>query len=76
MKTRMQRTHPMGWRTTGMIVSAMLFALSITELMLRAGTDAPMWRGMALTSLYLVLCLSQRRLFAPARTHSHWRGRG
>ncbi|WP_239951126.1 hypothetical protein [Dyella terrae] len=56
-----------------MILSTLLFALSIVELLLRPGQDAALWRGLALSSLYLVMCLSQRRLFAPARTYQHRR---
>ncbi|KLD65194.1 hypothetical protein Y882_03720 [Dyella japonica DSM 16301] len=56
-----------------MVLSALLFALSIVELILRPGDDAAVWRGLALSSLYLLICLSQRRLFAPARTRDNRR---
>ncbi|MBD8898963.1 hypothetical protein [Rhodanobacter sp. DHG33] len=56
-----------GWRIAGIALAIGLFALSVAELMLRAGSDAGTWRGLALSSLYLVLCLGQRRLFAPPR---------
>ncbi|PXV56070.1 hypothetical protein SAMN04487785_11064 [Dyella jiangningensis] len=56
-----------------MFLSALLFALSIAELLLRSGEDAALWRGLALSSLYLLMCLSQRRLFAPARSHAYRR---
>lgn len=72
MKTTTHRYRSIGWRATGMILAAMLFVLSIAELILRPGADAAIWRGLALSSLYLVMCLSQRRLFAPARARSHW----
>lgn len=58
-----------------MILSALLFVLSIAELIFRPGTDAALWRGMALSSLYLLMCLSQRRLFAPARARGNLRHR-
>ncbi|MDR3447785.1 hypothetical protein [Dyella sp.] len=73
MKTHTHQHRSIGWRAVGMILSALLFALSIVELLLRPGQDAALWRGLALSSLYLVMCLSQRRLFAPARTYQHRR---
>jgi len=71
MKTITHRSRFIAWRSTGMILSALLFVLAIAELMIRPSTDAAMWCGMALSSLYLLMCLSQRRLFAPARTRGH-----
>lgn len=56
-----------GWRIAGITLAALLFALSVIELMLHADGDAGTWRGLALSSLYLALCLGQRRLFARAR---------
>lgn len=67
MAIHSNRTRTIGWRTTGMVLSALLFALSLLQLILRPDGDAAVWRGLALASLYLLLCLSQRRLFAPAR---------
>jgi hypothetical protein len=75
MKTPMQHSYSIRWRGAGMILSALLFVLSIAELMLRPGEDAALWRGLALSSLYLVMCLSQRRLFTPARSHGNLRHR-
>jgi hypothetical protein len=74
MKTITHLYRSIGWRTAGMTLSALLFALSIAELIWRPGMDAAMWRGLALSSLYLRMCLSQRRLFTPARMHDHRRG--
>lgn len=56
-----------GWRIVGIALAALLFALSVVELMLHADGDAQIWRGLALSSLYLALYLSQRRMFVPAR---------
>ncbi|AIF47561.1 hypothetical protein [Dyella japonica] len=75
MKTHTHHSRSIGWRTAGIILSALLFVLALAELMLRPGNDAAIWRGLALSSLYLVMCLSQRRLFAPARTHGNRRAR-
>ena len=57
-----------GWRTACMTLAAALFALSIVQLIMRPGDDSAVWRGLALSSLYLLVCLTQRRLFAPARS--------
>ena len=73
MAIHTNRTRAIGWRTAGMVLSALLLALSIVELMLRPGDDAALWRGLALSSLYLLICLSQRRLFAPARRRHNQR---
>lgn len=40
MKTITHRSHLPGWRSAGMILSALLFVLSIAELIFRPGTDA------------------------------------
>lgn len=56
-----------------MVLTALLFALSLLQLILRPDGDAAVWRGLALASLYLLICLSQRRLFAPARTRHNRR---
>lgn len=73
MAIHTNRSRAIGWRTAGMVLSGLLFALSIVQLILRPGDDAAVWRGLALSSLYLLICLSQRRLFAPARTRHNRR---
>lgn len=75
METHTNRSFGIGWRTVGIILSALLFVLSLVELMLRPDSDAAIWRGLALSSLYLTMCLSQRRLFVPARARDNRRGR-
>lgn len=75
MEIHSNRARVIGWRAAGIVLSALLFALSIVELILRPGDDAAVWRGLALSSLYLLICLSQRRLFAPARTRRNRRVR-
>lgn len=75
METHTNRSFGIGWRTVGIILSALLFVLSLVELMLRPDSDAAIWRGLALSSLYLTICLSQRRLFVPARARDNRRGR-
>lgn len=72
MKTT-HRFYGLGWRAAGMIIAALLFALSVAELLLHPGGNLAMWRGLALSSLYLVMCLSQRRLFAPTRSRGERR---
>jgi hypothetical protein len=54
-----------------MLAAALLFALSVYELTFHTSTNAGTWRGLALTSLYLVMCLTQRRLFAPRSPSYH-----
>jgi len=61
------------WRTFGIAVSIALFVLSIAQLVMLPHEDAGMWRGIALSSLYLVACLSQRRLWSPARAYGNRR---
>ena len=73
MAIHANRSRAIGWRTTGMVLSGLLFVLAIAQLILRPGDDAAVWRGLALSSLYLLICLSQRRLFAPARTRHNRR---
>lgn len=73
MKTVTHSSRRMSWRATGMILAALLFVLSLAELILRPAADTAIWRGLALSSLYLVMCLSQRRLFAPVRTQGQRR---
>lgn len=73
MDTRTAAPRAHRWRALGITLSLLLLALSLGELLWQAGNDAPMWRGIALSSLYLGLCLSQRRLFAPARSFDRQR---
>jgi hypothetical protein len=75
MEIHTNRSRAFGWRAAGIFLSALLFVLSIVELILRPGNDPAVWRGLALSSLYLLICLSQRRLFAPARTRHNRRVR-
>jgi hypothetical protein len=73
MAIHTNRSRAIGWRTAGMVLSGLLFALSIVQLILRPEQDAAVWRGLALSSLYLLICLTQRRLFAPVRTRHNRR---
>ncbi|QNK00666.1 hypothetical protein [Dyella telluris] len=73
MKTITHRSRGMGWRSAAIIIATLLFALSVVELLLRPDGDVAIWRGLALSSLYLVMCLSQRRLFAPTRSRGERR---
>lgn len=49
-----------------LVATGLLFLLSVAELVLRASGDVSIWRGLALSSLYLSFCLMQRRLFVPS----------
>jgi len=60
-------SHKFSLRGIGMVVAMPLFLLSVYELVFRPGIDAGIWRGLALSSLYLGICLTQRRLFAERR---------
>jgi hypothetical protein len=75
METGMKHSFVIGWRTVGIILAALLFVLSVATLIWRPGDDAALWRGLALSSLYLTICLGQRRLFVPARARDNRRGR-
>lgn len=75
METGMKHSFVIGWRTVGIILAALLFALSVAALIWRPGDDAALWRGLALSSLYLTICLGQRRLFVPARARDNRRNR-
>jgi hypothetical protein len=75
MDTNTKHPYVFSWRAAGIIVSALLFVLSLIALMLRPGDDAAIWRGLALSSLYVAICLSQRRLFVPTRARSNRRSR-
>lgn len=57
-------SQPLPMRGLCAVVAALLFAFSVYELMLHPSADNGTWRGLALSSLYLVMCLTQRRLFA------------
>jgi hypothetical protein len=48
------------------IATGLLFLFSVYELVLGAGGKVSIWRGLALSSLYLSICLMQRRLFVPS----------
>lgn len=76
MENDLQHAHGIRWRALGLVLSGLVLTLSITQLILRPGEDSGMWRGIALSSLYLALCLAQRRLFSGARTRGNrgaWR---
>jgi hypothetical protein len=45
----------------GFIAAADLFLLALFELLHADGGDANMWRGIALSALYLCVCLGRRR---------------
>ena|SRR5580693_5548652 len=75
MDTNTKHPYVFSWRAAGIIVSALLFVLSLIALMLRPGDDSAIWRGLALSSLYVAICLSQRRLFVPTRARSNRRSR-
>jgi|KBSMisStaDraftv2_1062788.scaffolds.fasta_scaffold1185265_1 hypothetical protein len=50
-----------GMRSIGFIAAADLFLLALFELLHADGGDANMWRGIALSALYLCVCLGRRR---------------
>lgn len=58
-----------------LLVAALLFLCSASVLSLGAGANVSFWRGLALSSLYLGFCLTQRRLFAPSSRLLLRRGR-
>jgi hypothetical protein len=51
-------------RTVCLIAMGALFLFSVSELVRGAGGDVSVWRALALSSLYLSICLMQRRQFA------------
>ena len=53
-------------RNICLIATGLLFLFSVSELALVAGGNISIWRGLALSSLYLSICLMQRRLFVPS----------
>jgi hypothetical protein len=53
-------------RKTCLIAAGSLFLFSVSALVLGAGGDVGVWRGLALGSLYLSTCLMRRRLFVPS----------
>jgi hypothetical protein len=52
-------------RNICLMAAGMIFLLSVARLTLGVGGDVSVWRGLALSSLYLGFCLMQRRLFTP-----------
>jgi len=48
------------------IATGLLFLLSVSELVLGTAGKVSIWRGLALSSLYLCICMMQRRLFVPS----------
>jgi hypothetical protein len=52
-----------------LIATGLLFLFSVTELVLGAGGKIGIWPGLALSSLYLSICLMQRRQYVPS---SRW----
>lgn len=58
-----------------LLAAALLFLCSASVLLLGVGANLSFWRGLALSSLYLGFCLTQRRLFAPSSRSLIRRGR-
>jgi hypothetical protein len=53
-------------RNICLIATGLLFLLSVSELIVGVNSDnVGIWRGLALSSLYLNVCLTQKRLFVP-----------
>ena len=50
-------------RNVCLIATGLLFLFSVSELVLGTGGKISIWRGLALSSLYLSICLMERRLF-------------
>jgi hypothetical protein len=48
-------------RSLGFIAAADLFLLALFELLHATDGDVSMWRGIALSALYLCVCLGRRR---------------
>ncbi len=53
-------------RNISLIAMALLFLVSISELVIGSGAYVSVWRGLALSSIYVGFCFTQRRLFTPA----------
>lgn len=53
-------------RSIGFIAAADLFLLALFELLHADGGDVSMWRGIALSALYLCVCLGRRRAVSPS----------
>ena len=53
-------------RSIGFIAAADLFLLALFELLHADGGDVNMWRGIALSALYLCVCLGRRRAVSPS----------
>jgi hypothetical protein len=52
-------------RNVCLIATGLIFLFSVSELVLGTGGKVSIWRGLALSSLYLSICLMERRLFVP-----------
>jgi hypothetical protein len=68
MKTshRLSTPSPLRLRNLAFVVAGLVFAFAVSRLLSGAGEDVGVWRGLALSSLYLGFCLTQRRLFTRA----------
>jgi hypothetical protein len=55
-----------GMRSIGFIAAADLFLLALFELLHADGGDTNMWRGIALSALYVCVCLGRRRTTSPS----------
>jgi hypothetical protein len=66
----MTLTRRLSWerrvRNIWLIAMALLFLVSVSELVVGTGGHISVWRGLALSSVYVGFCLTQRRLFSPA----------
>lgn len=62
-------THPV-MRSIGFIAAADLFLLALFELLHADGGDVSMWRGIALSALYVCVCLGRRRAVSPSSQSS------
>lgn len=57
-------------RNIGLMAMALLFLVSVSALIVGTGDHVSVWRGLALSSMYIGFCLTQRRLFTPASRRS------
>lgn len=53
-------------RNIWLTAMALLFLVSVAALVVGGGEYVSVWRGLALSSIYVGFCLTQRRLFTPA----------
>lgn len=53
-------------RNVCLIATGLIFLFSVSELVLGTGGKVSIWRSLALSSLYLSICLMKRRLFVPS----------